>query len=415
MNALIVRGGNRLEGDAEAGAAKNAVLPIMAAAILAKGQVRLRKIPRLTDVESMMRILKTLGLEARWEGVDVVIDGSGASGYRMPEGLSKEIRSSIFMLGPILARRGQATFTYPGGCEIGLRPIDLHLSGLRALGAVIREEGGLIHCSGVLRGADIHLDYPSVGATENIMMAAATAKGETVVSNAAREPEVEDLAAFINAMGGKVSGAGGGTIVIEGVHGLHGVEYAPMTDRIVAGTLLCAAAVTRGDVLVRDGRARDMEGTLSKLREMGCGVEVSRDGVRLRCATRPFAVRSLETQPYPGFPTDMQAQMVATLATCGGIAAVTENVFENRFGYVGGLRRMGADIAVHGRLALVRGVSRLSGAQVVSRDLRGGAALVLAGLGASGETVVGNAQFVDRGYAGLEVTLRSLGADIERK
>lgn len=414
MSSLKIVGGNRLAGSVCAGAAKNAVLPIMAASILSSGEVYLTKCPRLTDVDNMMGILQTLGCRAERVGEDIVIDASHADGFEMPEGLSKEIRSSIFMLGPILARHGQATFTYPGGCEIGLRPIDLHLSGLKTLGAKVSEEGGLIHCSGKLRGATVHLDYPSVGATENIMMAAVTAQGTTVITNAAREPEVEDLAIFINRMGGRVSGAGGDTIVIEGVEKLHGVLYQPMTDRIVAGTLLCAAVITRGDIYVPDANAQDMAAVVSKLRETGAEVTYGLRGIRLRCDKTPKSIRTVETRPYPGFPTDMQAQMMAMLTTCEGAAAVTENVFENRFGHISELKRMGADIEVHDHVALVRGVPKLLAARVCSRDLRGGAALVLAGLMAQGETQVDNLQYIDRGYDRFEEMLRSVGANIRR-
>lgn len=414
MKTLKIVGGNRLAGSVKAGSAKNAVLPIMAASILSKGEVLLTNCPRLTDVDNMMEILRTLGCRAQWVGNDVLIDASHADGFVMPEGLSKEIRSSIFMLGPILARHGQAAFTYPGGCEIGLRPIDLHLSGLKTLGATVSEDGGLIHCAGRLRGATVHLDYPSVGATENIMMAAVMASGTTIITNAAREPEVEDLAVFVNQMGGKIRGAGGDTIVIEGVDSFHGIEYQPMTDRIVAGTLLCAAVITRGDIYVPDANYKDMAAVVSKLRETGADIEYGQSGIRLRCDGLPKPIRAVETRPYPGFPTDMQAQVMAMLTTCDGASAVTENVFENRFGHVSELKRMGADIEVHDRVAIVRGVPRLKGARVCSRDLRGGAALVLAGLMAHGETIVDNVKYVDRGYDCIEGMLCSVGAQIER-
>jgi len=320
------------------------------------------------------------------------------------------------MLGPILARFGKAEFTYPGGCEIGLRPIDLHLSGLRALGAVIRESGGRILCAGRLTGAKVHLDYPSVGATENLIMAAVTAKGETHIDNAAMEPEIEDLARFLTVLGAKIEGAGTSKITICGVDALSGGAYTPMSDRIVAGTLLAAGAITGGDVCVRDARCADMAAVLAKFEQMGCKIvcDPSGTGVRLIAPDRLEAFRTLDTRPHPGFPTDMQAQLLTLAAVARGACAVTENVFENRFGYTAELNAMGADIQVRGRTAFVRGVDHLTGARVFARDLRAGAALTLAGLCARGETVVEGVSFIDRGYAALEKTLAGLGAQMIR-
>lgn len=394
--------------------AKNAVLPLLAACVLVRQPVVFSGCPDLSDVRNMLRLLESLGCSARREGAELYIDASGAQEHVMPEAISKLMRSSIFMLGPVLARFGRADFTYPGGCEIGLRPIDLHLQGLRALGAHIEEAHGHILCSGKLRGGSVHLDYPSVGATENVMMAAVGAAGDTVIHNAAREPEIVDLAGFLNACGGCVRGAGTDTVMIRGGAELHGVQYAPVADRITAGTLLLAGAATQGDVFVRGARAQDMQALLAKLHEAGCDVRVYDDGVRAALHGRPRAVRRVETAPFPGFPTDMQAQMLALAARARGTSVLTENVFENRFNHVPDLCRMGADIIVAGRTAIVRGADALHGARVTAHDLRGGAALVLAALSAEGESVVEDVGHIDRGYESLEKELNALGAKIER-
>ncbi len=413
MARFCITGGKRLCGQTQAGAAKNAALPILAACMLATQPVRVR-LPDLSDVRNMLKILRLLGCGVSVQGDWADIDAQSACCWRMPADLSGKMRSSIFMLGPILARFGKAEFTYPGGCEIGLRPIDLHLSGLRALGVTVRETGGRILCAGSLHGARVHLDYPSVGATENLLMAAVLAQGETVIDNAAMEPEIEDLAAFLQMLGAKIQGAGTARVTIQGVETLGGGSYEPMPDRIVAGTLLAAAAITGGDVLVRDARAQDMAAVLSKFEQMGCTVEIGQ-GVRLIAPRRLQAFRTLDTRPYPGFPTDMQAQLLTLACVAEGAGAVTENVFENRFGYTAELSGMGADIQIHGRTAFVRGVAHLTGARVYARDLRAGAALTLAGLCARGETIVEGVSFIDRGYAALETTLAALGACIRRE
>ncbi len=414
MDHFWIEGGRRLEGVTLAGAAKNAVLPLLAASILPQSPVRLVSSSRLSDIDNMLAILHNLGCAVEWDGRDIIIDPRDASEHEMPEKLAKELRSSIFMLGPILARFGRATVTYPGGCEIGLRPIDLHLKGLRALGASIEERDGFIYCSGKLTGANFHLDYPSVGATENVMMAAVLAEGTTHIHNAAQEPEICDLANFLRAMGARVSGAGTGIIEIEGVKALHGVCYSPMPDRIVAGTLLGAAAVTGGDVLVSDARPSDMSAIIAKYREMGCDVTASSEGVRLVAPARLKAFNVVETCPHPGYPTDMQAQATAVATVAQGTSVIVENVFENRFGHVPELLRMGADILVQDRTCVIRGVTRLIGTRVCSRDLRCGAALVIAGLAAEGTTVVDNIHLIDRGYDALEAQLTSIGASIRR-
>ena len=413
--SFIIEGGRRLEGSIRTDGAKNAALPVLAACVLTEETVSLHGMPEITDVHRMLDILEMLGCSVRREGESVCVSGADMNGHEMPDQLSKQIRSSIFMLGPILSRFRQATVTYPGGCEIGLRPIDLHLSGLRALGVRVHEEGGVIRCDGShMHAGEVHFDYPSVGATENVMMAAACLPGMTVIHNAAREPEIVDLQRFINRMGGRVRGAGCATVVIEGVEKLHGVEFTPMPDRIVAGTLLAAAAITGGSIEVTNAPVQDMHAICAKLREMNCRIREERDVIRLEAPGRLLAFPLLQTQPHPGFPTDMQVQMLALLAVSEGTGVIVENVFENRFTHAGDLNRMGARILCSGRTAVVRGVEMLSGADVMARDLRGGAALVLAGLRAQGETRVNNAGLIDRGYARFERQLASLGARIRR-
>ena len=406
-------GGRRLSGSAAIPAAKNAVLPILAACLLTDDDVTLSNCPLLEDIENMRRILEKLGCRTERTGRRLTVRTASAASHEMPDGLSKTLRTSIFMLGPMLGRFRKATVTYPGGCDIGLRPIDLHLTGLRVLGVDIREAHGRIDCDGAhMHAGDVLLDFPSVGATENIMMAAVLTPGETTIRNAAREPEIVDLQMFINAMGGRVSGAGSGIVRVKGVKALHGAAYQPIPDRITAGTLLCAAAMTGGEIQLEGARADCMDAVLIKLREAGCLIEVSEDGVRL---TAPERLRPVDvfTQPYPGFPTDMQAQMMALCCLAGGTSILVENVFENRFNHAAQLVRMGADITIHHRTAVVRG-GRLTGARVQARDLRAGAALALAGLAADGMTEIEDIHLIDRGYERLEDTLTSLGAQIRR-
>ena len=415
MEGFLVCGGERIQGELSIGAAKNAVLPMMAAAILPADSSTLIGCPHIGDVESMRGILQCLGCSSRWTGEGLLINSTGLHCGEMPEDLSKRIRSSIFLLGPILGKLRRATMLYPGGCEIGLRPIDLHLSGLKRMGVEIRDEGGVLHCDGrAMHAADVHLDYPSVGATENVMMAAVLTLGRTTITNAAREPEIEDLQAYINAMGGCVRGAGSATIVIDGVERLHGVDFAPMPDRIVAGTYLCAAAITGGEIVLRNANARHLTAVTEKLREMDCRVLELEGQLVLYAPERLRAFDILQTQPHPGFPTDMQSQMLAIAAVAEGSSMVVENVFENRFALAGDLCRMGANVRVVGRAALVQGVANLRGIRAAARDLRGGAALVLAGLRADGETLVEGVELIDRGYEGMEGALSSLGAQVRR-
>lgn len=415
MEAFVVEGGTALRGEIRVDGAKNAVLPILAAAVLTTERIALHDVPDITDVGHMAAILTMLGCRVERSGRNMTVDCGSIHSWEMPDQLSKQIRSSIFLLGPILARFRKATVTFPGGCEIGLRPIDLHLSGLRQLGVEIFEEGGLIHCDGrSMHAGEVHFDYPSVGATENVMMAAVLLPGTTVIHNPAREPEIADLQAFINAMGGKIRGAGTHYIEVEGVGRLHGTEWTPMADRIVAGTLLAAAAITGGEITLTNAPESDMVAVTAKLREMGCRI-VERPGwIHLNAPRRLTAFAQLQTQPHPGFPTDMQVQMLALLSTAEGMGVITENVFENRFTHAGDLNRMGAHILCAGRTAVVRGVPELYGARVTARDLRGGAALVLAGLRARGETYVDHAELIDRGYDHLERQLSGLGGKVRR-
>ena len=412
---FIVQGGRRLEGSLRVDGAKNAALPILAASVLTEDAVHLSRVPDILDVRRMADILRMLGCEVQHSGGEYAVCAQNMKRCEMPDALSKQIRSSIFMLGPILSRFRRATVTYPGGCEIGLRPIDLHLSGLRALGVAVQEEGGVIHCDGAnMHAGEVHLDYPSVGATENVIMAAVRLKGTTTIHNAAREPEIVDLCRFLCCMGAKVQGAGSAAILIEGVEKLHGAHYTPMPDRIVAGTLLCAGAITGGEVELTNAPVADLHAVCAKLREMGCTLQEKADIIHMKAPKRLTAFSMLQTQPHPGFPTDMQAQMLAMLSVSEGTGVIVENVFENRFGHAGDLNRMGARILCSGRTAVVRGTKQLTGAHVTARDLRGGAALVLAGLRAQGETIIEHAELIDRGYERLEEQLCRIGADVTR-
>ena len=415
MEGFRVLGGEKIEGEVCLEGAKNAVLPILAAALLTEGECLIRSCPDIRDVRAMAQILETLGCRCRMENGEMLIDSAGLCRWEMPEGLSKQIRSSIFLLGPILAKMRRATVTYPGGCEIGLRPIDLHLKGLRALGVRIVDCGGVLQCDGRgMHAGDVYFDYPSVGATENVMMAAALLPGTTCIHNAAREPEIEDLQGFLNAMGGRVQGAGTPLILIEGVEKLRGCAYTPIPDRIAGGTYLCAGAATGGQVTLRNAHPRDLIPVTDKLSEMGCLIHTGDDWIALEAPKRLRAFSRLQTEPHPGFPTDMQAQMLSVACGVSGTSVIVENVFENRLSHVMDLKRMGADIRVSGRTAVVQGVKELRGARVTARDLRGGAALVLAGLNAKGETLVENAHLIDRGYERMEEVLGRLGARIER-
>ena len=415
MSRLLIQGGNRLAGEVTIQGAKNSVLPVLAATILTGGEVELRRCPRLRDVEASIRILQALGCRAAWQGDNLAVDTSRMSGCAIPDALMREMRSSAIFLGAILARCGQAELSYPGGCELGPRPIDLHISGLRALGAEIDDTGGTLHCKAQkLTGREIVLGFPSVGATENLMLAACGAEGVTVLSNAAREPEIEDLQNFLNTCGGEVTGGGTSTVMIRGGRPLHGGTYTVIPDRIAAATYLCATASAGGDVFLRGAREAHLSTVTAALREAGCAITADSSGIACRCGGRLNAPRPIRTAPYPGFPTDAQAIVMAALLRCRGAAVFEENLFSSRYRHVDELARMGADIRTSGRVAVVLGVERLHGAAVRSTDLRGGAALCVAALTAEGETVVSDIAHIDRGYQSLEQDLTALGAEIKR-
>ena len=415
MDTYVIDGGEKLYGKVQAQSAKNAVLPLLAAAILTDEQVRIRGVPVIADVENMLRILVEVGCKISRKNGYVQIDSSNAISHEIPARLTKELRSSVFMLGSVLTRFHKAKISYPGGCDIGLRPIDLHLLGLRRLGVEIVEEGGFIECTAErLKGAEILLDFPSVGATENIMLAAVKAEGLTIIRNAAKEPEIVDLQNFLNAMGAKVHGAGGGTVIVEGVKRLHGVDYTPIGDRIEIGTYLIATAICGGEIQTSGVFAENIAALLHKLRENGCKIHAKNDKIELQSSGRLQSVNILETMPFPGFPTDLQAQYASLCCTANGTTLIVENLFETRYKYAGELKRMGADITVRDRTAVIRGVKRLHGARVTAGDLRGGAALVLAALGAEGKSTVCDLSHVDRGYESFEYKLKKLGAKIKR-
>lgn len=415
MEKYIINGGNKLYGSVEVQTAKNSVLPILAATVLTDDKVKILNAPNITDVKNMAKILSKLGCKVTFEGGNIVVDGSRADCYEIPRQLAHELRSSVFLLGSVISRFHTAKIAYPGGCDIGLRPVDLHLAGLKRLGVEIEEEKGYIICKcEKLKGNEIMLDCPSVGATENLMLAAAKADGTTVIKNAAREPEIEDLQRLLNCMGANVRGAGSGTIVIEGVNELHGCEFLPIPDRIEAGTFLIATAMCGGEVELRRVCAENISSLLHKLRENGCKIHLNNDKIILENHKRLTSVKSVETQPYPGFPTDLQAQITALCCICRGQSIITENLFETRFKYVPELRKMGADVTVINRNAFVRGVEKFNGATVVAHDLRGGAALVSAALAAEGRSEVLDISHIDRGYGSFEYKLRALGGDIAR-
>ena len=415
MDKYVIDGGNKLYGVIKAQSAKNSVLPLLAAAVLTDEEVVINDLPTISDVENMLRILSEVGCVIKRRKNSVVIDSSNAVSHEIPTRLTKELRSSVFMLGSVLTRFRRAKISYPGGCDIGLRPIDLHLSGLKRLGVKILEKDGYIHCmADKLTGADILLDFPSVGATENIILAAVKADGITVIRNAAKEPEIVDLQNFLNAMGANVRGAGGGTIVIKGVQKLHGVEHTPIGDRIEAGTYLIATAVCGGEIEVDGVPHENIAALLHKLRENGCKIYTKNGKILLISDGQLKAVSLVETTPFPGFPTDLQAQYGSLCAVATGTTLIVENLFETRYRYAAELKRMGADITVRDRTAVIRGVKSLHGASVSASDLRGGAALVVAGLKAQGQTTITDIAYIDRGYADFEYKLRSLGAKIRR-
>ena len=413
MGEFVIAGGRPLEGSLRVQGAKNSVLPILAATILHSGTSVLHNCPRLRDVDASIRILRHLGCRADWEGDSLVVDTGGMACCAVPDHLMREMRSSVIFLGAILARRGRADLSMPGGCELGPRPIDLHLSALRQLGAQVREGGGRLNCeAGDMRGREITFALPSVGATENAILAACGCEGTTVLLNAAREPEIQDLQRFLAGMGHVVQGAGTSTVTIQGRSPTHDSEHTIMPDRIVAATYLSAVAAAGGEVELRQVDYRHLATVTAALHEAGCQIHSTGDAVRLRSSGELHAIRPVRTAPYPGFPTDAQAVLMAALLKSRGASVFVENIFENRYRHVDELIRMGADIRVEGRVAVVCGVDRLQGAQVHATDLRGGAALVVAALGAQGESRVGSIQHIQRGYEDIARDLRALGGEI---
>ena len=418
MEQLVIHGGNPLRGRVKIGGAKNAVLPIIAAALLgSRGVSTLHDVPALEDVYTISAVLGSLGVAAEYSAADhrLRIDAAQIATVSAPYELVRKMRASFLIMGPLLAREGRAEISLPGGCAIGTRPIDLHLKGFEALGAKIDIFQGAIHASAPkgLKGARIYFDFPSVGATENVMMAASCAAGQTIIENPALEPEIVDLANYLNVMGAHIRGAGTNRIKIEGVPGLCGADYTIIPDRIEAGTYMVAAAMTHGDVYIENAISEHLKPVVAKLKEAGAVIEEDIAGIRVRAGDVMRAI-DLKTMPYPGFPTDMQAQFMAMLTVAEGTSVVTETVFENRFMHVEELVRMGAKIRVDGRTATVEGSTFLTGTTVKATDLRAGAAMVLAGLVAEGETRVGYIHHIDRGYDGLVAKLVALGADIER-
>lgn len=414
MDKLIIRGGKKLKGEVEIGGAKNAALPIMAACLLSSGNCTIDRVPNLRDVVTMGRLLAHLGAGFHYEKQKAYISTGKIKVFDAPYDLVRTMRASILVLGPLLARFGKAKISLPGGCAIGARPINLHLMGLERMGAEIElEEGYVVARAKRLKGASIYLDTPTVTGTENLMMAASLARGETRLENAAREPEVVDLANALIAMGGRVKGAGESVVIIEGVDELKPVEYRVIPDRIEAGTFMAAAAITGGEVTLKGCMPEHLDAPIMKMKETGIRCENFLDGLRVNGTPRPKAA-DVKTMAYPGFPTDMQAQFMSLMCVADGTSIIKETIFENRFMHVAELMRMGADITVEGSTATVKGISRLRGAPLMATDLRASASLIVAALAAKGQTVIHRIYHLDRGYEKMEVKLQKLGADVRR-
>ncbi len=412
MASIIIKGGNKLNGEVKISGSKNASLPIIAASILSGKKTTLFNVPDIHDTQVTLKILRYLGCKVYKNHDRIEINSKYIDKMEVPESLMREMRSTVILAGALLGRFREVTFSYPGGCDIGARPIDLHLKSFKKLGINIAEEYGFIRCScDKIVGADIDLDFPSVGATENIILASVFAQGKTSITNAAREPEIVDLVNILNKMGARISGEGTNVIEIEGVTKLHEVKYRVMPDRIEAGTFLCAGAMAGGKIKITNARTEQLIPIISKLEEAGCQIEKDNASVTLQAPKRLKAIE-IKTMPYPGFPTDMQSIFGSMLSFAKGTSIITENIFENRFKYLQELKRMGAKSKQEGNVAIITGVKMLTGAKVKSTDLRGGAAMVLAGLKAKGITEVTNIEYILRGYEGLETKLRKLGADI---
>jgi len=414
MDKIVIKGGERLIGEVEVSGSKNATLPIFTASLLAGGVHCFHNVPNLMDVRTIVKVLSNLGAKVGEEGKTYRVDATDLSGYEAPYDMVKTMRASILVLGPLVARMKRATVSLPGGCAIGARPINLHLMGLEAMGAKIELRHGYIEArADRLKGAEISFDIPTVTGTENLMMAATLAKGKTLLQNAAMEPEVVDLAQVLNKMGAKVTGAGTGLVEIEGVESLHAGEHSIISDRIEAGTLMVAAGLTRGNIKILNCPLPRMETVIHKLRDSGVEIESDGEGVRV-VGNRKIRSVDVKTQPYPGFPTDMQAQFMVLMSLAKGLSVISETIFENRFIHVSELQRMGADVRIQGNTAIIQGVGNLSGAQVMATDLRASASLILAGLAANGITEVSRVYHLDRGYEGLDQKLAKMGANIKR-
>jgi UDP-N-acetylglucosamine 1-carboxyvinyltransferase len=414
MDKLLIEGGNRLSGEIAISGAKNAALPDLCAGLLTSDTVKLANVPHLQDVATMLKLLRQMGMRTEQDGATVVLNGGAIDRLEAPYDMVKTMRASILVLGPLVARFGEARVSLPGGCGIGSRPVDQHIKGLQAMGAEIAIEAGYIHAKAKkLRGTRIVTDMITVTGTENLLMAAVLAEGETILENAAREPEVTDLANLLVAMGAKIEGIGTDRLVIQGVDKLHGASHTVIPDRIETATFMCAVAAAGGDVTLTNTRPDILDVALDKLREAGAVITSGPDWLRLQMAARPKAV-SFRTTEYPGFPTDIQAQFMALNCIADGSSRVTETIFENRFMHVQELNRLGASIAIDGHTALIQGVDKLVGAPVMATDLRASASLVIAGLVAQGQTVVDRIYHLDRGYDRMEVKLSTVGANIQR-
>lgn len=415
MGHFSVVGGGKLSGRVRVQGSKNSALPILAAAVAVGRPCVIHNCPELTDIDAALKIMRALGCEVHRSAGSVSIDSGRINPVSIPDSLMREMRSSIIFLGALLSRLGEATVCMPGGCDIGIRPIDLHLSSLEKLGVRVSEEYGSIRCTcNKPKGTRITLSFPSVGATENIMLASIRCKGTTTIINAAREPEIIDLANFLNACGARISGAGEGTVYIEGTEAFHSAQYTVMPDRIVACTYMAAAAVTGSDILLEDIRAHQLASVIQCFEQCGCQIIAHQNRLRIISPSRLAAMETVRTMPYPGFPTDCQALITAMASVADGTTVICENIFENRFRHTSELNRMGADISVHDKIAVINGVERLHAATVYAHDLRAGAALTVAALCAEGTTVVENIHFIDRGYESLEKNLSYLGANIKR-
>lgn len=417
MSAFVINGGRRISGSIRVQGSKNSVLPILAATVLVDGISVIHNCPNLSDTDSTVKILRNLGCKVKRDGNSIIVDSAHITNTEIPEDLMREMRSSVIFLGAILGRMKSAVISTPGGCEIGLRPIDLHLYAMKQLGVNVDDNYGKLTCSvpGEMKGKKITFSFPSVGATENAVLAAVTAKGTTTIVNAAREPEIIDLCEFLNKCGGEIHGAGESVITINGKDKLHPCEYSVICDRIACATYLIAGAVTGGDVKLENTNPIHLNAILPLLEETGCNINVRCKEIRLKAPLRLNRIDKIITQPYPGFPTDAQAPFTTLVCVAKGTSVIVENIFESRFKHIPELVRMGAKIRMEGRVAVIDGVDRLYGAEVVSPDLRGGAALVLAGLCAQGVTTVKNISFIDRGYEDFENNLCMLNADIKRK